>query len=235
MLTVCCFRWRPKPGYRSSYSPDTVNTLQRMVRRHLRLEHRFVCVTDDPAGLDPTIEVVPLWEDFAEVASPSGPKGPSCYRRLKLFDPCIEGVLGTRFVALDLDVVLTGDVTPIWDRPEDFVIWGNTTPGTPYNGSMLLMSAGARPQVWTSFDPVDSPRRTMQAGLYGSDQAWISYCLGPNEARWTKGDGVYSFRNDLRRRPRELPANARLVSFHGRCVPWSPEAVNLPWIREAYR
>lgn len=235
MLTVACFKWTPRPGYRSTFGPETVNTLARMVGRHYHGPHRVVCITDNPSGIDARIDIVPLWDDFADLPNPSGPtKGPSCYRRLKLFAPEMADVLGPRFVALDLDCVITADVTPLWDRAEDFVIWGDTTPGTPYNGSMFLMTAGARAKVWTDFDPVRSPQLTSAIGYYGSDQAWISHCLGPNERRWTRADGVYSYRNDVRR-ANELPRNARFVSFHGQIDPWSAEARCLPWIREHYK
>lgn len=233
-LTIATFKWTPASGYRSTFGPETVNVLRRMVARHYTRPHRFVCITDDPAGLDPGIDVLPLWTDHAHVPSPHGGKNPSCYRRLRVFSPEMAMLLGPRFVALDLDVVLVADVTPLWDRPEDFVIWGDTHPTTHYNGSMLLMTAGARRKVWDTFDPERSPREAMAAGCYGSDQGWISYCLGRGEARWSRADGVYSFRNDLcqdQATRRKLPENARLVIFHGAVDPWSEQGQNIPWVR----
>lgn len=233
-LTVVCWKWKPKPGYRSLFAPQTVNTLQRMVARHYHRPHRFVCVTDDPAGIDPSVEIVPLWDDLAHLPSPHGGNNPSCYRRLRAFAPDIAAVLGPRFVSIDLDCVITGDVTALWDRPEPFVIWGDTNPRTHYNGSMFLLSAGARARVWTTFDPRTSPRQAMAAGCFGSDQGWISHCLGGGETKWSRADGVYSFRNDLQR-TRDLPANCRIVFFHGRHDPWGAFAQGFPWVKEHYR
>lgn len=238
-LSVVCFKWRPQPGYRSTFGPETVNVLRRMVGRHYATPHRFVCVTDDPAGIDPDIAIVPLWDDYAGLPSPHGGKNPSCYRRLRAFTPEMADVLGPRFVTLDLDCVIVADVAPLWDRPDDFVIWGDTNPlpGSHYNGSMMLMTAGARRQVWDRFDPVTSPQMAKAAGCYGSDQGWISYCLGKGEARWSPADGVYSYRNNLRHTapnaPRRgtLPENARIVMFHGAHDPWGEEAQGLPWVR----
>lgn len=236
MLTICTFRWRPFAGYRSVYPPETVNVLRNMVRRHYRSPHRFVCITDDPTGIDPAIEIVPLWGDYAQIPNPFGAKNPSCYRRLKIYDPAIADILGPRFVHLDLDCVITGDLAPLWDRDEDFVIYGDTNPKTYYNGSLVLMNAGARAKVWKDFDPLRSPRQTKSAGFYGSDQAWISYCLGPGEKRWTSKDGVYSFRNEIKPKGMGvLPSNARLVVFHGAVDPWEPYAkTHCPWVREHY-
>lgn len=232
--TVLTWKWPAPRGYRSTFGPETVNVLRRMVARHYPAPHRFVCVTNDLAGLDPEVEVVPDRADFAAIPNPHGATNPSCYRRLRLFAPDAAEVFGERFVSLDLDCVITGDLRPLWDRPEAFVAWGDTNPqkGSHYNGSMLLLTAGARPQVWTAFDPKRSPARAKAAGCFGSDQGWISYCLGPREAKWTTADGVYSFRCHLAATP-GLPANARVVMFHGRLDPWAKTVrARYPWVQE---
>lgn len=231
-LTVVTFKWAPPVGYRSTFGPEAVLTLRNSVRKHYRQPHRFVCITDDPRGLQ-DVETLPLWNDYANVQSPHGRGNPSCYRRLKLFDPAIEALLGPRFVSLDLDTVVVGDLAPIFDRTEDFVIWGETDPRSFYNGSMLLMTAGVRSQVWTDFHPIQSPRAAFKAGRFGSDQGWISYKLGRGEAMWGRSDGVYSFRIDIAPKGDDyLPENARIVMFHGRVDPWTWRAQRLPWVRE---
>ncbi len=196
----------------------------------------MVCVTDDPIGIDPSIRVIPLWLDHARLLSPWGSKNPSCYRRLKVFSKDAARIIGQRFVSLDLDVVICGDMRPIWDRPEDFVIWGDTAKGTPYNGGMFLLRAGTRTQVWETFEPAKSPAAGKRKGYVGSDQAWLALCLGDKEAKWSKKDGVYSYRNEIAPNGGRLPANARVVLLHGRFDPWSPgmsEKHN--WIAEHYR
>lgn len=237
MLSVVTWKWKPDyRNYRSKFGPETVNTLFRMVKRHYHNEYRAICVTDDPAGIDPSIEIVPLWNDFKYLPNPFGPRNPSCYRRLRMFAPDIAETFGPRFVSIDLDTVITGDVTPLWDRPEDFVAYGDTNRTTHYNGSLMLLTAGARTKVWETFDPKTSPKQAKQAGCYGSDQAWISYCLGPTEAKWSRDDGVYSFRNDIQAKHAPLPSNARMVMFHGKHDPWQAPVQKLyPWIQEHYR
>lgn len=231
--TVVCFKWRPARGYRSTFTSASVNTLRSMVQRHYPALCRFVCVTDDPKGLDVGIEAVPLWDDFAKVKNPHGSHQPSCYRRLKVFAPEARDWFGERFVCMDLDVVVTGDLRPVFNRPEDFVIWGDTDRRSWYNGSMFMMTAGARRQVLEDFDPRTSPRQALQAGRFGSDQGWISHKLGPGEAMWGRGDGVYSYRVHIQPTG-QLPSDARLVMFHGRIDPWSPRAQSYRWVREHY-
>lgn len=238
MITVICWKWQPHAGYRSTYPPETVNVLRDMVRRHYPHPHRFVCVTDQPQGIDRDVEIIPAWNDFAHVPSPhGGTKNPSCYRRLRLFHPDAAQWFGDRFVSLDLDMVITGDLTPLWNRTEDVVFWGDTNPqpASHYNGSMMLIRAGSRPHVWSRFDPKVSPSLSLKAKAWGSDQGWISYCLGGKEAKWTRSDGVYSFRNDLKGHPK-LPDNARVVVFHGRFDPWQHDVQKRwPWVKAHYR
>jgi hypothetical protein len=233
MLSIVCWKWRPPAGYRSAFGAETVNVLRAMVERHYQRPHRFICVTDDATGIDAGIEVIPLWDDHSKVGSPHGARQPSCYRRLKAFSAEAAALFGARFVSLDLDCVITGDLAPLWDRPEDFVIWGDTSPRTPYNGSMFLLQAGARRQVWEDFDPRTSPQVGRRLGYFGSDQAWIGARLGPYEAKWSRADGVYSYRNDIARSG-VLPRNARVIMFHGKVDPWSAEAQGLPWVRQYY-
>lgn len=233
--TVICWKWKT-PGYRSTFGPETVNMLFRMVDRHYPVPYRKVCVTDDPAGIASDVEIIPAWNDFSHVPSPHGGNNPSCYRRLRLFHPDAAQWFGKRFVSLDLDVVITGDLRALWDRSEDLVMWGDTNPlpGSHYNGSMILLTAGSRPQVWTDFHPIRSPRLSLGAKCFGSDQGWISYCLGKGEAKWTRSDGVYSFRNELATRT-TLPDDARVVVFHGIHDPWSRQVrTKYPWVAKHY-
>jgi len=236
VISVVTFLWQPRRNYRSQFGPEHVNTLARMVARHYKRPHRFIVVSDTAEGIDnDLVEIVPLWDDFADLPSPHGAANPSCYRRLKMYAPEMAEVFGPRVAIMDLDCVVTDDLCPIFDCPQDFRIWGMTNPNNPYNGSLTVMDTGARPQVWTDFDPVASPAKARQMGYYGSDQAWLCACLGPDEARFGRTDGVYSFRVDLQQGKRELPHNARIVFFHGSHDPWREPASRLHWVQRHYR
>lgn len=211
--------------------PTIVNALARMVKKHYSRPAQVICVTDDPTGIDPDIKIVPDDKDFADIPSPHGGMSPTCYRRLRMFRPDAEKWFGPRFVSTDLDVVLTADVTHLWDRLEDITLYRDPLYPNQYNGSMIVMNAGSRPEVWTLFDPARSPRTAQALGYRGSDQAWISACL-PGEIALGPSDGIYSYRKDIEPAGGKLPANARIVVFHVKSDPWSPEAQRLPWVRE---
>lgn len=218
-----CWKWG------ATYTAEHVNTLHSMVARNYPAPHTFACVTNDATGIDPRVTIIPDAEDFAAVPSPHGRGAVSCYRRLALFHPDAAATIGPRIVSLDLDCVITGDLRPLVDRPEDFIAWRDPL-HRQYNGSLVILTAGARPQVWERFDPGRSPQEALATGLKGSDQGWISHCL-PREATVGREDGVYSYKWD-KVRGGALPANARMVFFTGEPKPWAEAGVE--WIREHY-
>lgn len=248
MLTVACWLWRDE-HYRWNnlfrYGPDHVNRLRNMVERHLAMDHEFVCVTDDPEGIDPDIRIVPIWRDRYGLGG--------CYRRLEAFSLERGLQIGRRFVWFDLDCVIVGDITPLLDRPEPFVAWRPQYGPTPYCGSMMMMDAGAREQVWRDFNPGSSPLEGKKRGYVGTDQAWVSVRI-PGEAVWTPEDGIYNFFGHLLPKSRlpgraarrgyklngrpygSLPDDARIVFFTGPRDPSQPTIQALsPWIVEHWR
>lgn len=233
MISFVCFKWHAD-GYRSKFDGAHVNALRDMVAKHYPDPHRFICITDNAEGIADGIEIVPLWDEHADIPNPSFRTGPSCYRRLKVFSRDFGRVAGERFVCLDLDVVITGDLRPLVDRDEDFVAWKDPGNKWPYNGSMFMLRAGSRPQVWENFNPETSPKEAHAAGCRGSDQGWISYVLGDGEATWGAQDGLYSYSMQLNGGNATLPKNARVVLFHGDVDPWSKEAQRHKWVKENY-
>lgn len=235
MREFVTFKWKPGQQYRSQFGPETVNTLWSMLGRHHDGPFRLTCITDDAKGISGEVRTIPLWDDHCKLPSPHGHGYPSCYRRLKLFSDEAAQIIGPRFVVMDLDVVICRRINPLFDGDEDFKIWGDTAKGTPYNGSLYMLRAGTRRQVWDSFDPVESPKRSLALGYIGSDQGWIGAALGTGEAKWGVRDGVYSYRNHIQRTGYLLPENARIVIFHGAVDPWSMQAKRIGWVSKHYR
>lgn len=234
--SVVVWKWH-KPGYRSTFNAKSVNVMRSMVARHYPLPHRFICITDDPQGIDSGIEVYPISDEFKDIANPTWSWAPSCYRRLRSFSPEFEKIAGRRFVSIDLDCVILGDLRPLWNRTEDFVIYASNHANYHVNGSMFMMNAGCRRQVWDRFDPQSSPKAANAAGNNGSDQGWIQYVLGKAEARWTNDDGIYAYLKDCERlRGGRLPDGARLIVFHGKKNPWDDHVQKQsPWVAQHWR
>lgn len=242
-LTVCTFKWKPGVLGRKRFRAWHVNRMAAMFRRHLREPHDFVCVTDDPEGLDENVRAVPLWSDLADIPNPHGPREPACYRRLKLFSAEAAELVGERILAIDLDMVLTGDLGPIVHRPEPVVLLATTAPNIPVNGSLVLVTPGVAEEVWTSFNPETSPKLARKAGCHGSDQGWLAWhllhgCLKDRAGVWNAGPGepIQFFGEHMRRQGAQsrLPEGTRLVSFHGRGEPWGMTEQLLPWVQRHY-
>lgn len=227
-----CWKWR-QHGYRHQFTVEHVNTLRRMLLKHYGTAMRLICVTDDAIGLDPQVEALPLFGDFEDLSSPHGNLWPSCYRRLRAFHPDAAQWFGSRFVSVDLDVVVLRDLTPLLERDEDFVGWQDPYRPQQLCGSMYMLTAGSRAHVWQSFEPTRSPALAQRLGYLGSDQAWMSYCL-QGAARWNRKSGVASFRVDLREGRQPPLPDDRIVMFHGACKPWQEQCRRLPWVRENY-
>jgi hypothetical protein len=231
-LLIMTWYWKQAEN-KCEYSASTVNTWAAMMRRHLTIPHRLVCVTDDPEGIE--IETIPLPKDFDSIRSVawSEEKGcPQCYRRITLFSPDAAQIFGAeRFVSMDMDCVVTGNIDYLFERPEDFVMFRGTSGKRPYNGSMVMMTAGSRTDVYTRLmTEGQSLVEAAQHQYLGSDQAIISYVLGPGEAVWDQSDGVFFWSPKFKRNYRSrIPENMRLLFFPGHPKPW--QALEYPYIR----
>lgn len=231
MLDVICFKWHT-PGYKTTFTGEHVNILQSMVARHYREPHRFICYTNEPEGIDASVIVRPLWDDLRYIPNPTGGGRPSCYLRLKMFAPEVQADLSERFVWLDLDCIILDDLRPLWNRPEPIVLWQNPRKLWPYNGAMLMARNGAHPELWSDFDPESSPSIAQSRGYHGSDQGWISLCLGPNMPVWTADDGVLYWSCIPPNRRSHKPDGARIVLTTSDNPPWDLDA---QWVKENYR
>jgi len=194
MLKIVTFKWDAgmHPKKNLTFTDEHVEILHEMLKRNLTIPFELICLTDevDAPSLDNNgIIRLPLWS--------WGNNYPGCYRRLKLFDPEMKKFIGDHFVMMDLDVIITGDITSLFQRKEDFVIWGGRPMRNPYCGSLMMHKSGTRKHIWDSFDINDYPVNANGRNPLGTDQQHIRK-VAPNEAIWTKEDGVYNFGFDIR-------------------------------------
>jgi hypothetical protein len=231
-IGVVCFQWNS--GFRE-YLPEYVNALARGVKRHLPLPHKFFCVTDETDGFSSDVQVVPTPPEARELgrlASPEGPRFPASYRRLWTFSDEAR-CLGERVLMLDIDCIVTGDLSPLFAPQDDFVGW---RPSSLWGkeeriaGGTWLLRTGTRTDVWTKFSRA-SAAAARAAGYRGSDQAWMSYCLGRKVPLWPQHCGIYQAQQMKKQGFKVLPKDARIVHFNGGLKSWSPQLRDIPWIR----
>lgn len=241
MLQVVLWKW-DQPGFRMSYTAEHVNVMCSMIRRNLNgTPHRIICITDNNDGIT-ECETAHLWRDLDDTPNRSGRHLPSCYRRLKLYDPKTQKDLGIdkgdRILGLDLDSLITGPLREIVKTEGRYVGWqlaGHEHPFV-FNGSFQMFDAGDLEHIWKDFDPKVSPWTASNAGFRGSDQAWLSYNLVGKEGsvglEWPEV-ASYPLQNRIQG---VLKTETRIVFFHGSEKPWTPNAIfNTPWIERYWR
>lgn len=243
MLTIATFKWGTK------YSMEHVRRLHSMLRRNLTIPFNFVLISDQVdedmrhliGDFDrgfPT-RVIPLWDEMREAKL--------CGVRLMAFSPWMRELIGPRFAWVDLDVVIMGNVDHVFGRKEAFIALSTPQGPLAYNGSLVMMSAGARSRVWETWTPAAydlMPAHYAAKGMIAggqSDEGWMTYALGTGEARLNGGwgrrdDGIYFFRHDLKGGAVLPPHDARMIVMNGRRFdPSNAEAQRLPWVRQNWR
>ena len=230
MLTVLTWLWR-NPQCRTQFKPEFVWTWADMVSRNLAMRHRLACVTSE-TDLPPNVERIDPPGEFEDIRAAWGTRKPNCYRRLSMFRRDAAKLFGERFVCMDLDCVIGGPLDPLFDRPEDLVLFKGTVADRPYNGSMMLIRAGCRPQVYERFDQAGADA---SGGVFvGSDQAWLAHCLGWGEKTWSEKDGVHWYGPLYKSLARKV--KPRLLFFPGKVKPWTIAQIKIdPFTTNNYR
>jgi hypothetical protein len=240
-VSIVCYLWSGTHNLsRREFLPRHVNTLSRMVHRHVTIPHRFVCISDTNNGLEHHVEWVQTpahVRALGTIPTPEGPRFPSCYRRLWSWGEECRAYLGPRQLVIDIDLVITRNIDHILTRDEDFVGWRpyrDWGAKLRYGGGLYLLTTGARQFVFDNFKGVESVKKARDAGYRGSDQAWISYQLcherDTEEPYYDKAQGLYSVR-DLDAKL-TLPKDACLVQFNGTTKPWQSP---VQWVRDNWK
>lgn len=240
-LHFVTWKWKQGavPPLGGGYNAEHVNVMYDMLKRNVTLPFRNICVTDDASKIHSGVETFPLWTDLNDKPNICGKHLPSCYRRLKLFDPITQREMGIRkgdrIISIDLDAVILRNTDGLWKRKERFIGWarrGSVHP-TVFNGSLWMFTAGDLEEVWTEFDPSTSPQEANRAGYMGSDQSWLSYKLIKRHdvVGGYSLPNVASYSNDIHNKRSDHIKRAQIVFFHGKIKPWHATAKH-DWIRD---
>lgn len=186
-LNIICYKWGDR------YTADEVNILAASVRRNLSIPHRFFCITDDPTGLAPGIEVAPMPEQ-GRIGN-----GPKIYTFSK-------GFLGLGpddyVVSLDIDIVIVGSLDFLADRPElDFIIARHRASRTRSrgHGAVYRLRVGALSHIWEEFI---ADAQGWSARLPGkndnpfSEQRWLEHHFKNREMDHFPDNKILIFRVD---------------------------------------
>lgn len=211
MLHVITWKWGTK--YPSHY----VERLAAGVARNLQQDHRFIVCR--PVEYDEHLTRIP-----------------GCLARVRTFDvewQRAHGIKeGERIVCLDLDLVVTGPLDVVFDRPESFVILQgvHTANPCPQNGSVWMLRAGYRPDVWSEFSLEKAAN--VPFFEFPEDQAWFHHMM-PDAASFGPKDGVFAFKKPGWPPCEKLPLGAKIVAFPGARDP--SQFQHLDWVQANWR
>jgi hypothetical protein len=244
MVNVLCIKWGKK------YGPEYVNILRSMVSRHLHQAHRFVCLTDDAAGIDASVEVLPMpkvgFADFDNMELWARQHG---WLKLASFARPLHDLEGpTLFI--ELDVVIVGELDSFFTPPGEFIVireWDKRD-GTG-NTSVYRFTAGAHVDALEYFKQhSDEARRE-----YRNEQQYITTFLARQGKMsfWPEA-WCRSFKRHCVRAhglnlflPPRIPEDARIIAFHGKPNPpdaiagisgkWYRRVIPTQWVKDHWR
>lgn len=231
MITACCIKWG------TLFGPEYVNRLYSGVRRNVTGDLRFVCVTEVAEGLHPGIEVIGLeFEPFDHdmMTAPHPSKRSSVeMRKVALYKPGLIPDHSGRLMGFDLDVVITGDLMPIWNHAPGKMCmrhdWIEERKGKPTgHGSVFVYDPDAHDYIYG--DMAADPIHEVIAAR-GCEQRYTSTSAQKRgDFDYLPPERVVSFKHDCLPkwplnyvRPARLPDHASVVCTHGR--PKTDEAV----------
>ena len=188
--------------YGRKYSDEYVYKLKSMVERYSDAD--FLCLTDSP-------------KECNYIIGKHGFEG--WWNKIQLFSP--DFLPGERFLYLDLDVVITEDISSILERKEPFVTIRDWIYDT-YNSSAMLMTGGEHSHVYEIFS--SDKEHNMQIHPQGDQQFITNYV----SADYFSENDFASFRMS----GCEAEPKGKVVVFHGKP---DPHEIKGTWVEEAWK
>ncbi len=188
---VICLKWGTR--YPASYT----NIIYHSVKRHLSRPFRFLCVTDDPSGLDEGIEPHPFPDN------PGYEKWPNIFSKLAILQDGFAGLEGPTLF-LDVDVVIMQDIDCFFDYMpgrnciiHNWIEWHKTLfrkrPAIG-NSSIFRFDAGHSGYIFETF------KREFEAAndrrRYPTEQAFLTHAM--QNPCWWPEEWVKSFKRTCR-------------------------------------
>ena len=247
LVNVLCLKWG------DLYGAEYVNTLYAMTRRNLTLPLRFVCFTEKPDGLHPSIEVQPL-PDFPEPPWEYA-RYCSAWRKLALFQKDLANLEGP-CLFMDLEIVMLDNIDCFFRGVDGADTSLSNTPAgqsdvrmienwyQPGKGQASVMAFDAGQPAYLLDNYLSDPQAVLDN--YPTEQAYFSGQANQNcqffPAAWCKSYKMHSMPRGLARfyrRQNHKPDGAKILVFHGRPNP--PDAIagrwgkRFPWFKRWYK
>lgn len=185
-----------------------------------------ICLTD--AGHIDGVNTAPLLYDW-----------PGWWSKIEAFNPDRADIGNQDILLLDLDTVVTGNLSPFMERRPftaltDF--YCESQRQAPMASAVMYIPVEVKAQVWQRFikDPKGNMRRHTQKPNHG-DQGFVGSVLTAERWQNVLPSAAISYKKDVATTGRwsrsigdgSVPESARLVCFHGQPRPWDSGE---PWV-----
>lgn len=140
-----------------------------MVDRFLPVEHRFVCLTDQPGAMPDGVEAIEV--------PPCPPNRFAWWSKLELFNP--DRGLEGRVLYLDLDTLVVASLLPIVDYPSSFASAPHAGNFQPKDGRAIIKRYNSSVMIWdvdkthVAFNDIWRRWRPEVAKTLWGDQDWL--------------------------------------------------------------
>lgn len=199
MLTIITTAWA---GARPIYEPWHIVNADTMLRKHLTIPYRHVCVTDDVDGIRAAgIEAVPLWPVNAPLPVQTMRHYLNNWLRLGMFDYELMHSVGLvrdggdALVSIDADIVIRRNIDHLFSGPWPPFKIMSLKGRTHLQGGLFMVRPGyVEPNPWAVLhNEPDTVERARRWG--GSDQALLSELFYDRTASgeiptWNEDDGL---------------------------------------------
>lgn len=218
-LSIVTMKWG------KAYSSNEVNILYRAATANTSILFDFVCLTDDPEGLDPKIKArgIPL---SGLSRMPDGwMNREGVWPKVCLFHPDLKDEF-RQVLFLDIDTVIVGNLDPLLADPCDELVmmsggkrwkWQDERFAPEPASGVLSFQPRLHGKIFEQFiaDPLDAMER------FRTEQEFVGYAAG--KISFFPVTWIESFKYHLRRYPvvdMFVPPNrpktsTRIVAFHG--------------------
>ncbi len=213
MLNIVCLK------HGNKYSPVYVNKLYSMTMRHLTVPHRFICFTDNSAGLFPSIEVKML---------PKIPGISGWWWKIFLFNKDLFPKGDTIFF-MDLDTVIVNNIDHLVSPSDIFVGLRDVSRAfnlpTKLGSAIMKFPAGHFSELWENL--LIDPKLMIK---YRGDQDLI-WDFRKNDITFFPDEWIRSYKWEIRNqselyrsstgwhftntRSPIIPPETSIIVFHG--------------------
>lgn len=192
-----------------------------------------ICMTD--AGHIPGVSTVPLLHDW-----------PGWFAKLEVFNPDRSDTGQEDLLLLDIDTVITGDLSPFL-QPRPFTtltdFYYEHLPQSPMASGVMYIPAAMKHIVWEKF--MSNPQRWIAERHpmpYHGDGGFIGRAIPQRSERWQEvlpgavmsykrdiaGPGMPGFHPSRSAGNGRVPDTARIICFHGNPRPWNIRSPFVP-------